>query len=670
MTKHLLKKGFITAGILIILALIFGIFFLAKLNYSSSHKTSSSELPFSRETSPATGGDKGFQKINIFGDTITRDLSKYKTADNQLKLVDTAIKPIVDNQYQYANTTNNFETYFPNKPSDIKIKQGDASITFNILTKLIINHKNQPLDFSQSQTVPSADSQKNYLTYSKIYQKDKATIDAVYTIYNDKLSEEMIINQNLGNLEISQNLSLENIYVKEENKIISFYYKTTRQRLWFIPQPKIYEQKNPQEISEGIYYKIECQNQSQPIENCSQLTLTKIIDKEGQKWLSDPKRQYPVVIDPDFQIDNADTAANWISTDTTYFTVSQSTTTKHEGTGSVAISGGTAESCWAYGGVCDAGCAEGGISGGEVYQDCNSVYPNPCGDGEGWQYEASGATTGYYNYWGTPCGSPGSGNCYKLTGSGFAAYTGNLDYCSLYEICPSGFFYPSYGSCSLGLASSYNDSATVTKSPAIDLTSSKSITFWVYSTGLTGSFMQFGMGEVGSTEQTTNFSISSATTWEQKTWDISGIAAASRNAITKFTFKNIGTTASFIFYFDDIQAVAAAPLAPSTCIIRETATDTSLTPMWTDTSSDENGFQLEKSTDGGAFSVLTNLAAGVTGYQDTSVSTGHTYGYRIRSFITGTGSTDFSAYCDFPTLDLHTGSFKFEGVKMEGVKIN
>jgi predicted phage tail protein len=64
-----------------------------------------------------------------------------------------------------------------------------------------------------------------------------------------------------------------------------------------------------------------------------------------------------------------------------------------------------------------------------------------------------------------------------------------------------------------------------------------------------------------------------------------------------------------------------------------------VTPMihlqWADNSLDETGFMIERSTDGGAFSVLATAVANVTNvatYDDLAVSGGYTYTYRVAAF--------------------------------------
>ncbi|MBU0847197.1 DUF2341 domain-containing protein, partial [Patescibacteria group bacterium] len=99
---------------------------------------------------------------------------------------------------------------------------------------------------------------------------------------------------------------------------------------------------------------------------------------------------------------------------------------------------------------------------------------------------------------------------------------------------------------------SVNDTATLTTT-AQDLSSYPNITFWVRS-DRTGQFMRFEFGESASNEQTYNITVNSADTWEQKTWDISGISGAARDAITKYAFRITNDDQQSIIYFDDIQS--------------------------------------------------------------------------------------------------------------------
>jgi Matrixin len=53
---------------------------------------------------------------------------------------------------------------------------------------------------------------------------------------------------------------------------------------------------------------------------------------------------------------------------------------------------------------------------------------------------------------------------------------------------------------------------------------------------------------------------------------------------------------------------------------------------WTDRASDEDGFTLERSTDGASFSTLAQIGANVTWFSDQSVAADHSYSYRLRAW--------------------------------------
>jgi hypothetical protein len=103
-----------------------------------------------------------------------------------------------------------------------------------------------------------------------------------------------------------------------------------------------------------------------------------------------------------------------------------------------------------------------------------------------------------------------------------------------------------------------------------------------------------------------------------------------------------------------------APNAPTGCNIIQGTTPTALTISWTDNSSDEDNFVVEKSTNGGAFGTYATLGANVTSTTDT-LTVGNTYQYRVKATNAG-GS---SAYSTSATLSLQSGSLKMEGIKIQ-----
>jgi hypothetical protein len=75
-----------------------------------------------------------------------------------------------------------------------------------------------------------------------------------------------------------------------------------------------------------------------------------------------------------------------------------------------------------------------------------------------------------------------------------------------------------------------------------------------------------------------------------------------------------------------------------------------VTLNWLDNSSDETGFEVERSTDGTSFSNITTTAANTTTYQNTGLTSGTIYWYRVRSARTTDSQT--SAYTNIVSASL------------------
>jgi titin len=73
------------------------------------------------------------------------------------------------------------------------------------------------------------------------------------------------------------------------------------------------------------------------------------------------------------------------------------------------------------------------------------------------------------------------------------------------------------------------------------------------------------------------------------------------------------------------------PTAPNSLTVGAVSA-TSIGLSWVDTASNEQGFQLERSLDGTAFTTLVVLAANTTNYTDATVAAGTTYWYRVLAF--------------------------------------
>src|SRR4029450_14085724 len=72
------------------------------------------------------------------------------------------------------------------------------------------------------------------------------------------------------------------------------------------------------------------------------------------------------------------------------------------------------------------------------------------------------------------------------------------------------------------------------------------------------------------------------------------------------------------------------PAAPSN-LTATPVSSSQITLAWTDNSTGEQGFKVERATGGGAFTALAVVGPNVTSYANTWVTSG-TYTYRVRSF--------------------------------------
>jgi hypothetical protein len=71
--------------------------------------------------------------------------------------------------------------------------------------------------------------------------------------------------------------------------------------------------------------------------------------------------------------------------------------------------------------------------------------------------------------------------------------------------------------------------------------------------------------------------------------------------------------------------------------------------FWTDSSTDETGFKVERSLDGVNFTNIATTSANATGYQDNAVSEVTTYYYRVRSY-NNFGNSNYSSVVSATTI--------------------
>lgn len=120
------------------------------------------------------------------------------------------------------------------------------------------------------------------------------------------------------------------------------------------------------------------------------------------------------------------------------------------------------------------------------------------------------------------------------------------------------------------------------------------------------------------------------------TYSDTGLVSGTQYYYRVRAFNGAGNSA----YTTEANDTTDGPLAPSG-LTAVTQSDTEIQLDWTDNSSDETGFKIERSlTSGSGFSQIDTTAAGVVTYDDTGLTASTQYFYRVRSYI----STDNSAY--------------------------
>jgi hypothetical protein len=83
-----------------------------------------------------------------------------------------------------------------------------------------------------------------------------------------------------------------------------------------------------------------------------------------------------------------------------------------------------------------------------------------------------------------------------------------------------------------------------------------------------------------------------------------------------------------------------SPAAP-TSLAATAASSTNINLTWTDNSTNETGFKIERAIGGGAFSPLITVGANVTGYADSGLTASTSYSYRVRA-TNGAGDSAYS----------------------------
>ncbi len=102
-----------------------------------------------------------------------------------------------------------------------------------------------------------------------------------------------------------------------------------------------------------------------------------------------------------------------------------------------------------------------------------------------------------------------------------------------------------------------------------------------------------------------------------------------------------GTGVGSVQSFTTLPNIPTAPSGASATNV--SGTQNNMT--WTDNSSDEDGFKVERSTNGGAYAQIATTSANATSYNDTGATADNTYEYRVRAYnVSGNSAYSTTSY--------------------------
>jgi cellulose synthase/poly-beta-1,6-N-acetylglucosamine synthase-like glycosyltransferase/transposase-like protein len=123
-------------------------------------------------------------------------------------------------------------------------------------------------------------------TYENIF----TSTDLRYTAKASVLKEEFILKEYRQFESINEEVKLTGLMMAQVGNEVQIASEEGGAPLFSFTRPLMYEEKNPELKSEGIIFQLE----KEPLG----YRVKKVLTEEGKRWLADPSRVFPVVIDP------------------------------------------------------------------------------------------------------------------------------------------------------------------------------------------------------------------------------------------------------------------------------------------------------------------------------------------------------------------------------------
>ncbi|TLM97407.1 DNRLRE domain-containing protein, partial [bacterium] len=186
--------------------------------------------------------------------------------------------------FAYENKANSFKVFLAEKT-------GDKKLVRTQLGKYLLDW--QILDLQAAKGTV----QQNAMLYPDV----KEQVDLRYTVLNDQVKEDIILKDRGAASDFKFSLATGNLQVRtQKDGIIEFVEPGTGTVVWSMSKPYMYDAAGAE--SKGVTVTVEKQDDRH--------ILSLAADK---KWLADPARKWPVVIDPTLQPGPRDGRDNFIS---------------------------------------------------------------------------------------------------------------------------------------------------------------------------------------------------------------------------------------------------------------------------------------------------------------------------------------------------------------------
>lgn len=127
---------------------------------------------------------------------------------------------------------------------------------------------------------------------------------------------------------------------------------------------------------------------------------------------------------------------------------------------------------------------------------------------------------------------------------------------------------------------------------------------------------------------------------QDQTFDLTPYMVVGSNTVQLQAYNAGYTPWCYGFTLTKITGGGGAPAAPSS-LGASVVSSSQINLSWTDNSTNEQGFKIERKTGAGSFSQIATVGANVTSYPDSSLSSSTSYTYRVRAY-NGSGDSNYS----------------------------